>query len=228
MFLRWPYSINFTSGIVADTQVLLVGLNDVFSDGAGKSLRSKDAVPVERLLKDQLNEELKEKLFGSSSTTDVSTDIIEHNACGKLLFNAIVDIGDSADRNSAAVLKSALEERKDDAPFLSALDSLGSSSKVMAFINFLFSKDNGPYWEASNADESRPSTGAETSGATTITETSGLTSRVGTSISDAEGLVTTSDTKKAMNNQIAGMLVDLAPLRQRLICLMQRNRSNPK
>lgn len=135
----------------------------------------------------------------------MSTNGIERIACGKLLFNTLVEMNDTANRNSAAVLKSALEERKDDAPFLSALKILASSSEIMAFINFLFSKDDAPRWEASNADESRPSTSLDTSGATTITETSDLTSRAGTSISDAEVLSKATTRNKAIDDKNPGM-----------------------
>ena len=160
---------------------------------------------MERLLKDQLNNELKQRLFGSSNTTDVSANMVERNACGTLLFNAIVDAGVSGDHNSATVLRSALEERQDDAPFVSALKILASSSEVMEFINLLFSKDDAPQWEASNADESRPSTGAETSGGTTITESSGPTSHAGTSMSNVECVSKIAALNGAMDNRNAGM-----------------------
>ena len=173
--------------------------------GAGPSLKLRDGAPVNRLLKDQLNDELKQTLFGSRSTTDVSANVIERNACGILFFNTIVDTGDSANGNPAAVLNSALEERKDDAPFLSALKILASSSTIMDFIDFRFSQDDTSRWEVSNADESRPSTGAETSGATTITESSGPTSQ-GTSLSNAAGVKKTVSCKNAMDNKNTGML----------------------
>ena len=156
-------------------------------------------------MKDDLTDKLKQKLFGSSSTKDGSTNVVERNACGKLLFNTLVDLGDSAKRDSAAVLKSALEERKTDAPFLSALKVLASSSKIMAFVKFLFSKDDAPQWEASNANGSRPSTGVNSSGATTVTETSGLSSRTGMSISEAEGLSKVKSRNKAQAHKILGM-----------------------
>ena len=173
--------------------------------GAGTSLKLRNAAPVERLLKDQLNDELKQSLFGSRSTTDVSANIIERNACGTILFNTIVDTGDYANGNSAAALNSALEERKDDAPFLSALKILASSSKIMAFIDFRLNQDDALWREASIADESRPSTGAETSGATTITDSSCPTSQ-GTSISDAAGVSKTVSCNNAMDNENTGML----------------------
>lgn len=170
--------------------------------GLGKPLQPRDAAPIERRLKDDLNDDLKQKLFGPSVKTDMSTSIIERNACGKLLFNTLIDMGDSANLNSAAALKSALEERKNDTPFFSALNVLASSPQVMAFVKFLFSKDDTSQWEASNADESRPSsTGVFTSGATTITVTSGLTSRAGTSISDAEGLFKATTNEKLVYNK---------------------------
>lgn len=177
----------------------------------GESLRLRDEALIERRLKNNLNDKLKQKLFGSTAATDMSTNVIERNACGKLLFNALVDTGNSANHNSAAVLKLALEERKNDHPFFSALTTLASSSEIMALINLMFSKDNAPQWGASNADESRPSTGVETSGetsgATTITETSGLTSRAGTSISDAEGLIKATNRDIATGNKNPGMLI---------------------
>lgn len=170
-------------------------------------MQPRDAARIERRLKDDLNDELKQKLFGTSVKTDTSTDFVERNACGTLLFNTLVDIGDSANLNSAAMLKSALEERKDDTPFFSALKILASSPQVMAFIKFFFSKEDPPQWEASNADESRPSTGLYTSGATTITETSGLTSRAGTSISDAEVLLKATTNKASVKKKNPGMLI---------------------
>lgn len=171
--------------------------------GAEEPLQPRDAARIGRRLKDDLNDELKQKLFGSSVVTDVSTNVIERNACGKILFNTLVDMGDSVNRNSAAVLKSALEERQDDAPFLSALKILASSSKIMAFINFFINKDNTPLGEASNDDESRPSTVVKSSGATTITGTSGLTSRAGTSVSEAEGLPKATTKNKAVDHKEA-------------------------
>ena len=191
-------------------------------------MRPKEAAPIEKRLKDNLNEELRQTLFGPSTTANVSTNIIERNACGKLLFNTLADIGNSANHNSAAVLKSALEERKDDAPFVSALEVLASSSEIVSFINFLFSKDDALEWEASNADESRPSTGLETSGATTITEPSGLTSRAGTSISDTEGFFKATTINKVIENKRTGMSIVLAAMLQRLTCLIQRNESDHK
>lgn len=188
----------------ANIFLLTVELSGNFVAGVGTLLRPRDVAPVERRLKDEVNYELKRNLFGSSSMKDGSTNVIERNACGKLLFNTLVDVGDSANRNSAAVLKSGLEERKDDAPFLSALKVLASSPEIMAFINFLFRKD-GPQWEASNADESRPSTGVNSFGATTITETSGLTSHAGTSISEAEGLLKAKTRNKARDRKNLGM-----------------------
>ena len=172
-------------------------------------VRQRDAARIERRLKDDLNDELKQRLFGSSVMKDLSANFIERNACGKLLFNTLVDMSDSTNRDSAAALKSALNERKDDAPFHSAFQILASSSEIMAFINFFFSKDDAPHWEVPNADESRPSTGVETSGATTVTETSGPTSRAGTSISDAEGFPKVTIRNKAIDNRNPGMLIVL-------------------
>ena len=178
--------------------------------GEGKVLGLQDTAPAERLLKDHLNDKLKQKLFGSSNTKNMSNPIVERNACGKLLFNTIADIGDSADHSSASVLRSALEERKEDGPFVSALRILASTPEVIAFINFLFSKDSAPQWETSNGNESRPSTGAESSGATTITETSGLTSHAGTSISIAEDYSKATIWTKTTNKNS-----DMLPLRSR-------------
>ncbi len=197
------------SGFSANIGLAAVDLNGKFVDGVGESLQPENRACIERRLKDDLNDKLKQKLFGSTAVTDISTNVIEQNACGKLLFNALVDMGNSANLNSAAVLKSALEERQDDAPFLSALKILASSSEIMAFITFFLSKDNLSQRENSNADESRPSTGVETAGATTITETSGLTSHVGTSISDAEGLIKATTRNKAIDNKNRGMLIVL-------------------
>ncbi len=193
-------------------------------------MRSKDAATVERILKENLNDRLKQKLFGSSSTTDLSANVIERNACGKLLFNTIADIRESATSSSAAVLISALKERKNDAPFLSALDILASSSEVMAFVNFLCGEDGkntGPRWEASNADDSRPSTGLEISGATTITDTSDLTSHTGTSIPQAEALFKDTSSNQAMDSKHPGMPSYLL-LCPKLICVVQRDRSDHK
>ena len=172
-------------------------------------MRPKDVPRIERRLKDDLNDELKQRLFGSSAINYSSAKAIEWNACGKLLFNTLIDMGDSTNRNSAAALKSALNERKYDAPFQSAFQVLASSPKIMAFVNFLFSKDDAPRWEVPNADESRPSTGVETSGATTVTETSGPTSRAGTSISDADSFSKVTIRNKAIDNRNPGMLIVL-------------------
>ena len=175
----------------------------------GDMMRPRDAARIERRLKDNLNDELKQRLFGSSVRKDSSANDIERSACGKLLFNTIVDMGISTKRNSAAALKSALNERKDDAPFQYAFRILASSSEIMAFIKFFFSKDDAPRLEVSNADESRPSTGAETSGATTVTETSALTSRAGTSISDAEVFPKVTIRNNAIDMRNPGMLIVL-------------------
>lgn len=185
---------------------MTVGSSGKIVAEAEKPLQQRDAADVERRLKDDLNDELKEKLFGSSVVTDVSTDVIERNACGKMLLNTLVDIGDSANHNSAAVLKSALEARRDDAPFLSALKILASSSRIMDFVNSFINKDGTFPKGVPYDDESHPSTGVNTSGASTITETSGLTSRAGTSISEAEGLPKATTKNKAMDKKEAGML----------------------
>ena len=208
MFLYCFYARGFQHNselsIAANVWLPMTDLRGKVVTGARTLLKLRDAAPVERMLKDQLNDELKRSLFGSQSTTDVSANVIERNACGILLFNTIVDTGDSADGNPAAVLNSALEERQDDAPFLSALKILALSSEIMAFINFRFSQDDASRREVSNADESRPSTGAETSGATTITESSGPTSQ-GTSISNAAGVKKTGGCKNAMDKKNIGM-----------------------
>lgn len=203
-FCARGFQHNSELSIAANVWLPMTDFRGKVVTGAGTSLKLRDAAPVERMLKDQLNDELKRSLFGSRSTTDVSANVIERNACGRLLFNTIVDTGDSADGNPAAVLNSALEERQDDAPFLSALKILALSSEIMAFINFRFGQDDASRREVSNADESRPSTGAETSGATTITESSGPTSQ-GTSISNAAGVKKTVSFKNAMDKKNIGM-----------------------
>lgn len=172
-------------------------------------MRPRDAARIERRLKDDLNDKLKQRLFGSPVINNSSAKVIECSACGKLLFNTLVDTGHSTNRNSAAALKAALNERKDDAPFQSAFQILASSSEIIAFVNFLFSKDDVPHWEVANADESRPSTGVESSGATTVTETSGATSRAGTSISDADSFSKITIGNKATDNRNTGMLTVL-------------------
>lgn len=171
--------------------------------------RPGDAACIERRLKDNLNDELKQRLFGSSVKGDSSPNDIERNACGKLLFNTLVDMGISANRSSAAALKSALKERTDDAPFHYAFQILASSSEIMALIRFFFRKNEAPRSEVPNADESRPSTGAETSGATTVTETSAPTSRAGTSISDAEVFPKVTTRYKHIDIRNPGMLIVL-------------------
>ena len=171
--------------IVANRIPLIVVLSTKNLTGLGKSLRPGDAAALKRRLKDNLTDKLKQELFGSPDTTGVSNDVIDRDACGTLLFNTLVDIGSPANHNSAAVLKSALEERKDTSPFLSAVKVLASSSEIMSFIKFLLS--NPLEWEALDADEARPSTTVGTPGATTITEISGITSHGGTSINDAGG-----------------------------------------
>lgn len=180
-------------------------MSSKFITGSGRSLRLKDAAPVERLLKVHLDDQLRQRLFGCSNTTDVSTNVIEQDACGTLLFNTLVDMGDSANHNSATVLKSALNERKDDAPFVSALNILASSSEVMAFVNFNNSKADGRLWEPPRPTASRLSTGEEVSGSETITEFSGLQSRAGTNVSNSEGSSKTMTDNKAMDNRNIGM-----------------------
>ena len=182
----------------------VVDLSDKFATGQGKALKSKDAAPVERMLRESLNDELKQRLFGPLCMTDMSTSVIERNACGKLMFNTIVDMGDLANTSSAGVLKSALEETKDVAPFLSALEILASSSEVMAFINFISSKDDTPHWVTSNAADSRPSTGLGTSGATTTAKTSGSTSLAGKSLTESEALFKSRITDKPLNKKHPG------------------------
>ena len=215
-------------GLVANISFLTVGLNGKIVAQIGTSLRPRDAASLEKRLKDNLNDDLKQKLFGPSKTTNGSTKMIERNACGQLLFNTLADMGNSENYESAAVLKLALDERKDDAPFLAAVQSLASSSEIMAFVNFLFGKDNAPQLEASNADESRQSTGLETSGATTITETSGPTSRAGTSVSDSEGFFKATTRNKVKELKNTSMLIVLTALHWRLMCLQQRNKSDHK
>lgn len=218
----------FQEGIAADLILHTIVLSFKVDVGVGKSLPPEDAATVEMRLKENVSEELKEKLFGSSSTTDVSSNVIELNACGKLLFNTLVGTGDSANCNSAAVLKLALEGRKDDAPFLSALKVLASSSEIMAFINIFICKNGAHLQEASIADESCPSTGLETSGATTVSGTSGLTSRGGTSVPDSETFFKATTRKNVADKKNPGMSIVLATLLQRLIYLMQKDKSDHK
>lgn len=180
-------------------------MSSKFITGSGRSLRLKDAAPVERLLKAQLDDQLRQRLFGCSNTTDVSANVIERDACGTLLFNTLVDMGDTANHNSATVLKSALNERKDDAPFISALKILASSSEVIAFINFYHSKADSRSWELPRPTAPRPSTGEEVSVSETITEFSSLQSRAGTSVSKSEGSLKTMNHNKAMDNKSIGM-----------------------
>ena len=202
--------------VAADIVILVVDLIKKFATGEGKASTSKDASRVERILRESLNDELKQQLFGPLDMTDMSTSVIERNACGKLLFDTIVDMGDSANTSSAGVLKSALEERKDDAPFFSALNTLAASSEVMAFINFLSSKDDAPQWESPTAADSHPSTGLETSGATTITEMCGPTSRADTSLNESEGLLMGTNTDKPIIYKHPGTLS--STLRYLLLC----------
>ena len=175
----------------------------------------KDTAPVERLLNDQLNDQLKQRLFGSSNTTDVSANIIERNACGILLFNTIVDT-DNSDRTSAALLNSALDERKDDAPFLSALNILASSSEVMAFIRLygrLYPFQNIAWGlPAVNIPPARPArplarppAEVESSNASTITEPSGPPDHAGATVSDPEGLLETTKPHKAVDDKNSSM-----------------------
>lgn len=213
-FVSYPkrcltYSIQSRLNLAANILVATLESSREVDAGLGDTMRPRDAARNERWLKDNLNDELKQRLFGSSVIKDSSTNDIERNACGKLLFNTLVDLGVSTNHNSAAALRSALNERKDNAPFHYAFQVLASSSEIMAFIKYFFSKDTASRWEVSNADESRPSTGAETSGATTVTETSALTSRAGTSISDAQVFSKVTTRNKAIDNRNAGMLIVL-------------------
>ena len=166
--------------IAANKVSLIVGLSTKNSTRLGKSLRPGDAAALKWWLKDTLNDRLKQKLFQSPDTTDVSNNVTERNACGTLLFNTLVGVGSPADHNSAAVLKTALEERKDTSSFLSAIKVLASSSEIMSLINFIL--NNPPQWEALDADESRPSTTVGAPGATTTSETSGITNHGGVSL----------------------------------------------
>ena len=135
----------------------------------------------------------------------MSANVTERDACGTLLFNTLVDMGESANHNSATVLKSALNERKDNAPFLSALNILASSSEVMAFINFYFSKADSRLWEHPRPTASRPTTGEDVTGSETITEIPGLSSRAGKYMSNSEGSLKTVTDNKAMDNKNIGM-----------------------
>ena len=172
---------------------------------------------MERLLNDKLNDQLKQRLFASSNTTDVSPNVIERNACGILLFNTIVDVNNS-DRTSAALLNSALNKRKDDAPFLSALRTLASSSEVMAFIylyGHFYPIDNiawdrptfsvSPLHPAHPAHPARPPSEMESSNASTITEPSGPPNHAGTTASNAWGVLETTKPHKAMDDKNSGM-----------------------
>ena len=181
----------------ANKMSLIVGLSTKSPIGLGKSLRSGDAAALKRWLKDKLNGRLKQELFRYPDTKDVSNNVAERNACGTLLFNTLVGIGSSADHNSAAVLKTALEERKDTSPFHSAIKVLASSSEIMSFINFIL--NNPPLREAVDADESRPSTTVGAPGATTMSETSGITNHGGTSITHAGGSLNTTTRNKRVD-----------------------------
>ena len=189
---------------------------------SGKSSRLKDAALVERLLNDQLNDQLKQRLFGSLNTTDVSANVIERNACGLLLFNTIFDT-DKSDRTSAALLNSALNKRKDDAPFLSALKILASSSEVMALIRVWLNTATGhlypdldiawgvpvmniPPARRSTRPPARRSTGVESSNASTITEPSGPSDHAGATVTDPEGLLETMKPHKAIDDKDTSML----------------------
>ena len=163
-------------------------LSNKNTTGEGKALKSKDTALVETMLRESLTDKLKQRLFGPVSSTAMSTSVIERNAWGKLLFDTLVDLDDSANTSSALLLKSALKDRKDDASFLSALDILASSSEVMVFIHYLLDKNGRPLWKSSNDANSHPSTGLETSGTTTNTDMSGSTSRTVTSLTESEGL----------------------------------------
>lgn len=176
---------------------LIVGLSTKTPIGLGKSLRSGDATSLKWWLKDKLNDRLKQELFRTPDTTDVSNNITERNACGTLLFNTLIGIGSVADHNSAAILKTALEERKDTSPFLSAIKVLASSSEIMSFINFIL--NNPSQLEAFDADESRPSTTVGAPGATTISETSGITSHGGTSVAHAGASLTATTRNKRVD-----------------------------
>ena len=185
---------------------LIVGLSTKNSPGLGKSLRAGDAAALKWWLKDTFHDRLKQELFPSPDTTDVLNNITEHNACGTLLFNTLVGIGSPADHNSAAVLKTALEERKDTSPFLSAIKILASSSEIMSLINFIL--NNSPQREALDADESHPSTTVGAPGARTMSETSGITSRGRTSIThEGASLKATTRNKRVDPKDLSRSLV---------------------
>ena len=185
---------------------LIVGLSTKNSTGLGKSLRAGDAAALKWWLKDTLNDRLKQELFRSPDTTDVLNTVTERNACGTLLFNTLVGIGSPADHNSAAVLKTALEERKDTSPFLSAIKVLASSSEIMSLINFIL--NNSPQREALDADESHPSTTVGAPEATTMSETSGITSHGRTSIThEGASLKATTRNKRVDPKDLSRSLV---------------------
>ena len=108
---------------------------------------------------------------------------MDRNTSGALLYNTLVDI-DNSDRKSAAVLNTALEERNDDAPFVSALKILASSSEVMSFINFYYNKADRRLIQLPDVAGPSLSTGTDTSGATTVTDD--LLDHLGTPVSDPE------------------------------------------
>ena len=196
-------------GFAANINIPAVDLSNKIATGEGKASRSKDTALVETMLRESLNDELKQRLFGPVSATDMSTSVIERNAWGKLLFDTIVDLDDSANTNSALLLKSALKDRKDNAPFLSALEILASSSEVMVFIHYLYSKNDPPPWRTNDAN-THPSTGLETSGSTTNTETSGSTSRTVTSLTESEGFKGT-NMDKPIDNKHPGTMSGMLP-----------------
>ena len=197
--------------------------NSIAESGELPSLN--DAAPVERLLNDHLNDQLKERLFGYSNTTDVSANVIERNAYGILLFNTVFN-ADKSDLTSAALLNSALDERKDDAPFLSALKILASSSEVMPLILVWLNTANGHLYPPMNIARglpvmnlpparrstrlparppARPFTRVESSNASTITEPSGPPDHAGATVTDPEGLLETTRPHKAIDDKNTGI-----------------------
>ena len=209
-------------------EVCIAANKNISTDQSGNSItesgelpRLKDAALVERLLNDDLKDQLKQKLFRSSNTTDVSTTVIERNACGILFFNTIVNTNKS-DLTSAALLDSALDERKDDAPFLSALNILASSAEIMAIIWVRLNTANGhvyrplditpgvpvinlPPARRSTRPPAHPLIGVESSNASTITEHSGPPDHAGATVTDPEGSLETTKPHKAIDDKNTGM-----------------------
>ena len=122
-------------------------------------------------------------LFMSLDVNKSPANIANRNACGTLLFNSLFSATRPSNDISAAVLKSALADKKDKSPFVAALRILASNAEIMDAADKII-KDY-PMSAGKDSDVSGPSPGLDTPGSSTITDTSGPTNRAKTDMENA-------------------------------------------